>query len=277
MPTIAEKAETFRKLHESGTFLMPNAWNGGSAVMLSAGNFPAIATTSAGIAFSAGCPDGEGDIERDEMMAACAEIAGATDLPVSGDTESGYGPRPEDMAETVRASIAAGMVGGSHEDYRDGAFMEPEEAADRVRAGREAADASGIAFTLTARAECFLYGHDDAFAESVRRLNLYREAGADCLYAPGITDADVIRDLVQAVDGPVNVVMGLAGKPFTVAQLADLGVRRISIGGSLARATFGVIRRAVEEMSGDGTFGYAASQVPDAELTELFKKANIRG
>lgn len=269
MPTLNEKAAAFKKLHESGCFLMPNAWDAGSAVMLGEGDFPAIATTSAGIAFSAGKDDGEGMIGREEMMAACAKIAAATDLPVSGDTESGYGPKPEDMAETVRQSIAAGMVGCSHEDFKDGAFMDPEEAADRIRAGREAADASGIDFTLTARAECFLAGHDDPFRESVKRLNLYREAGADCLYAPAIKDPDLIRDLCKAVDGPINVVMGLAGKPFSVAQLEDLGVRRISIGGSLFRATFGLVRRAVQEMSGDGTFGYADGQLPDRDLSRI--------
>ena len=149
--------------------------------------------------------------------------------------------------------------------------MEPEAAADRIRAAREAADAAGIDFTLTARAECYLAGHDDPFPESVKRLNLYREAGADCLYAPAIKDAEVIGDLVKAVDGPVNVVMGLAGKPFSVAQLEDLGVRRISIGGSLFRATFGLVRRAVEEMSTDGTFTYAEGQVPDAELGKMMR------
>jgi 2-methylisocitrate lyase-like PEP mutase family enzyme len=150
-------------------------------------------------------------------------------------------------------------------------LMEPGLAVERIRAAREAADATGIPFTLTARAECYLVGHQDPFAESVRRLNLYHEAGADCLYAPGVTDRDEIAALAREVDGPLNVVMGLAGGVLSVGELEALGVKRVSIGGSLARATFGLIRRAARAMAEEGSFEFAGEAIPDGELSSLFR------
>ncbi|MDJ0947664.1 MAG: isocitrate lyase/phosphoenolpyruvate mutase family protein [Alphaproteobacteria bacterium] len=269
----ADKAAAFRGLHEAeGIFVMPNAWDAGTARLLAAAGFPAIATTSVGVAATLGLPDYQGALSRDDNLAACARIAAAVDLPVSADTEDGYGARPEDAAETVRLCIAAGLAGASLEDAthdpRDPLY-EAELAADKVRAAREAIDASGVPLVLTARAECYLVGHDDPFSESVRRLNLYRAAGADCLYAPGPADPTVIGALVEAVDGPLNVVIGLAGSPLTVRQLEDLGVKRISIGGSLARATLALVRRAADEMARNGTFTFGADQIPDAELARI--------
>jgi 2-methylisocitrate lyase-like PEP mutase family enzyme len=277
---LAAKARAFRALHDSGTFIMPNAWDAGSARLLAAAGFSAIGTTSAGVNFSHGRPDtidGEG---RDSMMADYGAIAAAVDLPVSGDLENGYGHRPEDVAETIRASIAHGMVGGGIEDSRRGEaspLFETELAVERIRAAREAADASGIPYTLTARAECYLVGTPEPFAEAVRRVNLYREAGADCLFVPGVKDAETIGRLMREVDGPVNVVMGLAGKPMTVRELADLGVRRISTGGSLARAALGALRSAAQALAQDGTFDYAGDAIPDAEINAFFRSFSSDG
>ncbi len=268
---LKAKAQAFRDRHRAaGCFVMPNAWDAGSARLLAAaGAFPALGTTSAGIAFARGLPDYEDKVPRAVMLEACAAIAAAVDLPVSGDLEAGYGETPEEVAETVGLAIAAGLAGGSLEDHLAGGahdLYDVEAAAERVAAARAAIDASGVPFVLTARAECYLTGHPAPFEESVRRLNRYREAGADCLYAPGLKTAEEIGRLVRAVDGPVNVVMGLAGAALSVAELAALGVRRISVGGSLARAGYAAVRRAAEEMAGAGTFTYAADAIPDREM-----------
>ena len=268
------KAEAFRRLHEGDDILLlPNPWNAGSAKLLAAEGFRALGTTSAGIAFSLGLPD-PGPMERDVMLAEVAHIAGAVDLPVSADIESGYGPEPEHVAETVRRTIAAGAVGGNLEDATNRAeapLYEPAEAADRIRAARAAADVSGMTFTVNARTDPYLTGHPEPFAEAVRRANLYREAGADCLFVPGALDAEAIGALVREIDGPLNVVMGLAGGVLSVAELRDLGVRRISLGGSLCRATFGLLRRAARQMLDAGSFAYAADAIPHAEMDALFE------
>ncbi len=272
--SIAAKARAFKALHDGpDIFLMPNAWNAGSARILAASGFAAIGTTSAGIAFSLGRPDYEGRLSRDETMEELGRIAAAVVVPVSADLEAGYGPDPEDVAETIRQAIAAGAVGGSIEDVTGdpaAPLFEPALAAERIRAARAAADSSDIAFTLTGRAECYLVDHPEPFAESVRRANLYREAGADCLYVPGARDAKTIAGLVREIDGPINVVVGLAGEPLSLAELSDLGVRRVSIGGSLARASFATVRRAAEEMARDGTFQFSRDAIPDAEMCALF-------
>jgi 2-methylisocitrate lyase-like PEP mutase family enzyme len=272
--STAAKARAFKELHQGpDILLMPNAWNAGSARILAAAGFAAVGTTSAGMAFSLGRPDYEGRLSRAETIEELGRIAAAVEIPVSADLESGYGPGPEDVAETIREAIAAGAVGGSIEDYTgdpDAPLFEPALAAERIRAARAAADESGLDFTLTGRAECYLVDHPEPFAESVRRANLYRAAGADCLYVPGVRHAETIAGLVREIDGPLNVVVGLAGEPLTLAQLQDLGVRRVSIGGSLARATFGLIRRAAEEMSRDGTFGFSQDAIPDAEMSAFF-------
>ena len=272
------KAEKFLSMHTSGqTFIMANAWNAGSAVLLEEAGFKAIATTSAGIAFSHGLPDYQGDLPFDTAIEETRRIASAVNIPVSMDAEDGYGKTPEEVAECFRSIAASGVVGAGIEDHpgeKDRPLYDIEEAADRVRAAREAVNALGNAFTLTARAECFLVGHSNPFAESIKRVNRYREAGADCLFVPGIKDIAVIRKLVEEVNGPISVVMGLSGKPVTLAELQDAGVARISIGGSLARATFGLVRAAASEMLDHGSFGYASQQIPDAELCELFSRDN---
>ncbi len=275
-----EKARRFLALHgEPGAFVMPNAWDAGSALLLAAEGFPAVATTSAGVAFARGLPDYQDRIDRDEMLAVCRAIADAVDLPVSGDLEAGYGEAPEAVAETIRRSVAAGLVGGSIEDHSgdpDRPLYDRVLAVERIRAAKEAAAASGIPYVLTARAECYLVGHPDPLAESIARCNLYREAGADCLYAAGVSDPEEIATLAREIDGPLNVVMGLAGAALTVRQLADLGVKRISVGGSLARLALGALRRAAREIAKDGRFTYAAEAIPDAELTAFFSGREAR-
>ena len=261
-------------IRADGIFVMPNAWNAGSASMLEAAGFPAVGTTSAGISFSLGLLDYEGLLTREAAMEETGRIVGAIRIPVSVDAENGYGHTPEEVAETIRQVADSGVVGVRIEDYAaayyTGDLYDRVLSVERIEAALEAVTSLPFPFTLTARAECYLMGHPNPFEESVTRVNLYREAGADCLYVPGIKDAETISRLVKEVDGPINVVMGLAGNPMSVKQLEYLGVKRVSIGGSLARTTFGVIRRAAEEIRVHGTFTYSESQVPDAELCRFF-------
>jgi len=264
----------FQQLHTSNAiFLMPNAWDAGSALMLASLGFPAIATTSAGVSFSLGFPDQEAAVSRGTMIERVGSIAAAVRLPVSADLQSGYGTTPDVVGKTIRSAILAGVVGANIEDY-SGNPAQPlfamEDATTRVRAARSAADASGIPFVLTARTDAYLTGAEKPFAEAVERCNAYREAGADCLFVPGASDPKTIEALVREIKGPITVVMGLTGSPLTVPQLGSLGVRRVTIGGSLARATYGLIRKAAAEMAELGTFSYAAQQIPDSELSQFF-------
>lgn len=272
--TLAYKAKIFNDLHHAdGIFVMPNAWNAGSASLLETAGFPAIGTTSAGIAFCLGQPDYEDALSRAEALEETQRITQAVNIPVSADAENGYGHDPEEVAETIRLFAQAGAVGASIEDYSASygtRLYEREHAVERIQAAKAAAGNLEIPFTLTARSECYLVDHPNAFEESVHRANLYREAGADCLYVPGVSDADTIAALAREIQGPINVVMGLSGNPLTVTALEDLGVKRISIGGSLARASLGLIRRAAQEIRSQGTFEFANGQIPDTELCEYF-------
>ena len=273
---IDHKAKKFQQLHDDDNcFIMANAWNAGSAVILEQAGFEAIGTTSAGIAYSHGFADAEAALSFESALQETRGIAGAVDIPVSMDSENAYADEPEGVFENLQRIAASGVVGASIEDYSgdpENPFYDLELAVERVRAAKDAVRDLGYPFVLTARAECYLYGHADPFKESVLRINRYREAGADCLYVPGIRDIQTIRELVAACDGPVNVVMGLAGTPISVAELRQAGVARISIGGSLARATFGLVRRAAIEMLEQGSFGFASGQIADAELCRLFSK-----
>lgn len=269
----AHKGAIFRDLHTAeGIFVMPNAWNAGSACMLESAGFPAVGTTSAGIAFCLGLPDYEGVLSRDAALEETHRISMAINVPVSADAENGYGHEPNEVADSIRLFAEAGAVGASIEDFPScgESLYERAHAVDRVRAAKEAADSVGFPFTLTARAECYLLNHPEPFKESVMRANLYREAGADCLYVPGVKDPETIAALVREIDGPINIVVGLVGNSLTVSELKALGVKRVSIGGSLTRATFGVIRRAAEEIREQGTFTFAEDQVPDDELCRYF-------
>jgi 2-methylisocitrate lyase-like PEP mutase family enzyme len=270
------KANQFRELHTAGKiFVMPNAWNAGSACLLEEAGFNAIGTTSAGMAFGMGVPDYEGAMSRDEAMAETCRITSAVSIPVSIDGENGYGHEPEIVAESIREFAVTGAVGGSIEDYsgnQQRGLYDRALATERIQAARAAADELDFAFTLTARAECYLVGHPDPFSESVIRANAYREAGANCLFVPGVRDVGTIAKLVKEIDGPLNVVMGLMGEPISVRELEDAGVTRVSVGGSLARAALGLLRRSAEEIMQQGTFEYARHQIPDGELCDLFAR-----
>ena len=268
-----ERGRRFRRLHESGTFLMPNAWNAGSALLLETAGFEAVGTTSAGIAYSLGKADAAGVLSIDEALDETARIAGAISIPVNVDAENGYGDSPEAVAECIRRCVDAGAVGAGVEDYTwnpERPLYDRTLAVERIRAAREAVDESGVPFVLTARAECYLYGVPDAFAESVARSNLYREAGADLLYTPGVRDRDEIAALAREIDGPMNFVVGKGTADYTLEELGDLGIRRVSIGGSLMRATFALAARAAAEMKEQGRFTWAADQLGPADFDRLF-------
>ena len=268
-----EKYQRLKALHaRNEAFVIPNAWDAGSARLLASLGFEALATTSAGYAFSKGRRDSFASLGRDEILANAAEIAGAADLPVSADLEDGFGPEPETCAGTIRRACAAGLAGGSIEDATGdpaNPIHDFEQAVARIRAAAEAA--RDLPFLLTARAENFLWGRPD-LDDTIRRLQAFSEAGADVLFAPGLPDLAAIRTVCGAVEKPVNVVMGLRGGSWTVAELSAAGVRRISVGGSFARAALGALKRAAEEVRRDGTFGYAAEAIPDAEITALMSQ-----
>jgi 2-methylisocitrate lyase-like PEP mutase family enzyme len=264
--TREQKYQAFRALHERpGAFVIPNPWNAGTARILTALGFEALATTSAGYAFAVGRRDSAAGLTRDEVLANAKEIAEATRLPVSADLEDGFGPSPQTCAETVRLAAAAGLVGGSIEDAT-GEPQDPiygfEVAAERIAAAAEAAQ--GCAFLLTARAENFLHGRPD-LDDTIRRLQAFAEAGADVLYAPGLPSLDAIRRMCASVPRPVNVVMGLKGATYSLEELAAAGVKRVSVGGALARAALGAFVRAAREVKDKGTFTFAAQAIAHAD------------
>ena len=268
MRSIAERRQSFRQLHERGCFALPNPWDGGSAKYLEHLGFKAIATTSAGFAFSRGLADGA--VGRDLMLTHIAEIVNATDLPVNADFENGYGHEPEEVAENVRLCVETGVAGVSIEDNGgDQTLYEVEQAAERIRAAKEAMADSGA--MLVGRAECFLVGRND-IEEVIRRLTAYAEAGADCLYAPGIKERDHISAVVEAVaPKPVNLLISAPGG-LTISEAAELGVRRVSVGGALARAAWGGFAGAAKELIEHGTFGGFSGATPHAELQHLFTR-----
>ncbi len=271
MLTQAEKGRTFRALHErDGAFIIPNPWDVGSARLLAHLGFEALATTSAGYAFSVGQRDNT--IGRDAMMAHVSAIVAATELPVSADLENGFGDSPEIVAETIRLGAAAGLAGGSIEDMSgrtEHPIYEKELAAERVRAAAEVARALPFAFTLTARAENYLVGRPD-LKDTIARLQAYQEAGADVLYAPGLVAKDDIAAVVSSVDRPVNVIVGLQGVQLSRAELSATGVKRISVGSALSRAAFGAFLRAAREMQERGTFTFAEDAVSYREISAMF-------
>lgn len=267
----------FRKLHESGCFVIPNPWDAGSARYLCHLGFSALATTSSGFAFSRGLPDLESAVGRDAMLAHIADIAAATDLPVNADFQSGYGATGEEVAESVRLCVETGVAGLSVED----STKDPEQplhellvAIERVKAARAAIDASGAGVLLTARAECFLTGHPDPLREAIRRLTAYAEAGADVLYAPGPRTREDMRAIIAAAaPKPVNILMH-ASLGITVREVADMGARRISVGSALARAAWSGFMRAAKAIAEDGSFAGFEGLVPGTELNDLFRNAH---
>ena len=266
--TQTEKFRLFKALHERpGVFVIPNPWDAGTARILTALGFEALATTSAGFAFSIGRRDSIAGLTRDEILGNARSIVDATHLPVSADLEDGFGSAPETCAETIKLAAAAGLVGGSIEDATgdpENPIFEFEHAVERVAAACEAAAA--LPFYVTARAENFLHGRPD-LDDTIRRLQAFEKAGADVVYAPGLPGLDAIRTVCAAVEKPVNVVMGLKGATFTVEELQDAGVKRISVGGAFARAALGALMRAAIEVKDKGTFTFAAEAIPGAEAS----------
>jgi 2-methylisocitrate lyase-like PEP mutase family enzyme len=279
----AERAKKFRALHRlpttlggppepagPGAFIFPNPWDRGSARILAGLGFEALATTSAGLAFSLGQRDGA--VSRDEALAHCRSIVDATELPVAADLENCFGDDPKTVASTIGLAAATGIVGGSVEDASGDErhpIYDHRLAVERVVAAVEAARALPFPFTLTARAENFLYGRTD-LDDTIRRLQAFAEAGAEVLYAPGLPSLEAIRTVCAAVaPRPVNALAGIRGLAFSVDELAAAGVRRISLGGSLARLAFGALIAAAREMRESGTFGFVNQAVPMAEISKF--------
>ena len=270
MHTQAEKGTVFRALHQRDrAFIIPNPWDVGTARLLQSLKFEALATTSAGFAFSIGKPDGA--VDRDTMLAHAEALVAATDLPVSADLENGYGDDPADVAQTVRLAASVGLSGCSIEDLTAGR-QKPYDlslAAERIRAASEVAHSLGFPFTLTARAENYLTARPD-LRDTIARLQAYQEAGADVLFAPGLKTAADIRTLVRAVDRPVNVIMGLQGVQLTLAELSKMGVKRVSVGSALSRVALGAFLRAAREMQAFGTFTFADDALAYPDVNAMF-------
>jgi len=271
MRTHAEKSTHFRELHQrSGTFIIPNPWDIGSARILAHFGFEALATTSVGYAFSVGKRDH--GVTRDEMIAHGASLVDATDLPVSADLENGFGDDPDTVAATIRMAAAAGLAGGSIEDSTNRA-ADPiyafDLAVERVRAAVDVARSLAVPFTLTARSENYLHGRRD-LSDTIRRLQAFQNAGADVLFAPGMADMNEIATLVSSVDRPVNVNVGVQGARFDLAALSKIGVKRISIGGALSRAALAAFIRAVTEMRDHGTFSFVDEPITSRQIAEMF-------
>jgi 2-methylisocitrate lyase-like PEP mutase family enzyme len=266
----------FRRLHESGCFVLPNPWDAGTALYLQHLGFQALATTSAGYAFTRGLPDEARAIPRDVMLAHVRDIAAATPLPVNADFQSGYADEPEGVAANVALCVATGVAGLSIEDATGddtSPLYEDRLAVERVQAARAAIDASGLPVVLTARCEAWLVGHPDPARVALERLAAFAGAGADCLFAPGVRDPRQIAAIVKAVSPkPVNVLVSAPGDELAVSRLADLGVRRISVGSALARVAWGAFIRAARTLAETGSFDGLAGAAPFAELNGLFRE-----
>ena len=274
MRTQAEKAAAFRALHERpGAFIIPNPWDAGTAKLLASLGFEALATTSLGLSNSLGRPDGAGVVSREEVLDNCRLIAAATDLPVNADLENGYAHEPPAAAEMIRLASEVGIVGGSIED----ATGDPQNpiydfalAVERVQAAVETGRSLPVPFVLTARAENLLHGRLD-LDDTIRRLQAFEKAGADVLYAPGLRDIPTIRTVVRAVGKPLNVVMSAADPAITQAQLAEAGVKRISVGGALSRLALAAFLKGAREMKDAGGFTWVRDTVPTNDLKMVFR------
>lgn len=268
---MTDKAARFRALHEGpGAFILPNPWDAGTARIFAALGYPALATTSAGMDFSRGVP--EGTTSRADLLAHCASIVAATPLPVSADLEMGLGDSPESAGETIRAAAALGLAGGSLEDHtgrRDAPIYDFALAVERIAAAAEARNELSGDFVLTARAENFLWGRPD-LDDTIRRLQAFEAAGADVLYAPGLPDIEAVRTVCAAVTRPFNVVVGIGKTRFTREELSEAGVRRISIGSSLARLAYGAVARAAQAMQSEGRFDFVDGAMGFAEIEAFF-------
>lgn len=266
------KQDQFDQLHRaSQAFLMPNAWDAGTARILENLGFQALATTSAGLAFSMGIRDSSGALTRDHVLQNARAIVDATSLPVSADLEDGFGASPDACAQTIREAIEIGLCGGSIEDATgnpDDPIYAFDRAVERVRAAVDAKAKTG--FLITARAENFIHGRPD-LKDTIRRLQAFEDAGADVVYAPGLPDLATVRQICKSVSVPVNVVVGLSATSYSVDDLSAAGVRRISTGGSLARAALGEMIRAAQELKECGTYSYAADAISDADAARQMR------
>lgn len=279
MPVMSEQIEAagaLKALHQNG-FILPNAWDAGSAKVLAAEGFNAIGTTSAGIAFAMGKQDHQVTeaslgVTRAEMFARIAEIIEAVSVPVSADLEAGFGDHPEAVAETVGLAIAAGLAGGNIEDKipLSNALYEETLAVERIVAARAAIAAAGDMFVLNARTDALLLDRPDALATAIRRANLFLEAGADCVFTPGPIDLATVRKLASEIGGPLNVVVGLTGVEGNARDLIAAGARRVSVGGSIARSALAFVRDCARELRERGTFTYAAKQISQSDLNAMF-------
>jgi len=268
-------AKAFRALHElPGMFVIPNPWDAGSARMLESMGFAALATTSAGLAFSLGKPDGEGVVTLEEAMENASAIVAATNLPVSADLENGYGDSPESCAETILLAAAAGLVGGSIEDAT-GRPSDPiysfEHSVQRVKAAVEAARSLPFPFTLTARAENLIHGRPD-LNDTIRRLEAFADAGADVLFAPGLNSRLEVEAVIKALaPKPVNVVLSAGLTGLTIDELSALGIKRLSLGSAFARAAYGAFLAAAEEIRDQATFTFAQRTIPYTKINDLLR------
>jgi 2-methylisocitrate lyase-like PEP mutase family enzyme len=277
--TQSSAIAAFRSLHASGCFVLPNPWDVGSAVYLRHLGFKALATTSAGFAFSQGLPDSVSAVPRDLMLGHVRDVVAATPLPVNADFQTGYADEPEGVAVNVALCIGTGVAGLSIEDATGESatpLYEFELAVERVRAARAAIDASGIPVVLTARCEAWLVGQTDPARVAIERLVAFAEAGADCLYAPGVREPDDIAAIVKAVaPKPVNVLVSAPNPALTVARLADLGVRRISVGSALARVAWSAFIRAAQSIAETGSFDAFAEAAPFGELNDIMSSSTV--
>jgi 2-methylisocitrate lyase-like PEP mutase family enzyme len=275
MKTPVEKAAAFRALHERpGAFMIPNPWDAGTARLLASLGFEALATTSLGLANSLGRVDGTNGVSRAQVIENCRVIAAATDLPVNADLENGYAHEPRAAAEIIRLAAGAGISGGSIEDATgetDRPIYDFQQAVERVQAAVEVARALPVPFLLTARAENLLHGRLD-LDDTIRRLQAFEKVGADVLYAPGVRDLATIQTVVSSVSKPVNVVMSAADPDLTVAQLAGVGVKRISVGGALSRLALAAFLKGAREMAERGAFTWMRDTVPSKELKDVFRR-----
>jgi 2-methylisocitrate lyase-like PEP mutase family enzyme len=266
-PASTDKAAALLALHAGAGFVLPNAWDAGSARVLEQVGFPAIATTSAGIAWSCGVPDGEA-LDRDAMLEHVGRIVAAVGVPVTADLEAGYGRNPDEVGRTVARAVEVGAVGANLEDAGRGGLFGVDEAVDRLAAARAVAP-SGT-FVLNARTDTYLARTTgDPFAETVKRAARYLEAGADCVFVPGVVEQDTIRRLAAAIPGPLNVVAGLANL-IDAPTLFSLGVKRVSLGGSLARAVLSMLERAGRELLDTGTLSFLDGAISYADLQRRF-------
>ncbi|HEY0818257.1 MAG TPA: isocitrate lyase/phosphoenolpyruvate mutase family protein [Rhizobacter sp.] len=274
----------FLALHRAERgFVMPNAWDAGTAVLLAEAGFAALGTTSAGVAFSLGKPDFNVRqpalaVTRDETLDALRRIVAAVPLPVNADLEAGYGDTPEQVADSVRLAIATGAAGCNIEDTdrSTGALYVEAEAVERIAAAHVAVRASGRAFVLNARTDVFQHAGENGLARAIERCNRFFAAGADCVFTPGVADTQRASMLVRELTGPLNLVVGLNESASSAQALIDVGVKRISVGGSIARAALGLVRQAAIELRERGTVGYAGGQIPQGELNALFERAWAR-